>query len=550
MYKVDIHINGESFQKVEVAENSKIIDIIDYKEIEPDKIISYTLNREYANSETVITKNCILNCLYYNTARGHRLYQDTAIFIMMKAFSNLFPEAGKFVIEHSIGDGVFGEIFKGNMISPDDCKRLKVEMQMVIDEKLLIETYEVLPQEAEEIFAAQGRKDVVKNIHKHKVTVTRCGNYYDHFLNPVAENTSVVRSFDLVYHSPGVILRFPKIGNMEIEDDFKMPSKLFKTHQEHDKWLDILGIHNIADLNRAVQDYRVSDIIQIEEALHEKKVVEIANSISSRKDLKIILIAGPSSSGKTSFAKRLSVQLRVNGIKPHIIGMDDYFVSRDRTPVKENGEYDFESINALDLELLNSDLTKVLNGQEIEPPKYNFIKGQSERSYHTLKLGKDEVLIMEGIHGLNDLLTQAVPYNQKVKIYVSALNNLNVDHHNRIATSDSRKIRRIMRDSSNRGHSAEQTLLMWNSVKEGEELNIFPFQENADFMFNSILTYELGVFKERVIPLLLKIHKQSDAYPEAQRLIEMVGQVYSIRDEQIPNNSILREFIGGSIFEY
>jgi len=278
--------------------------------------------------------------------------------------------------------------------------------------------------------------------------------------------------------------------------------------------------------------------------------VEIADSISSQKDIKIILIAGPSSSGKTSFAKRLSVQLRVNGKIPHVIGMDDYFVSRNRTPRKANGEYDFESINALDLELLNSDLSKILNGEEVEPPKYNFIEGKSERSYHKLKLGKEEVLIMEGIHGLNDRLTQSVPYNQKLKIYVSALNNLNVDHHNRIATSDSRKIRRIIRDSSNRGHTAEQTILMWNSVQEGEANNIFPFQENADFMFNSILTYELGIFKERLIPHLLEINKYSAAYPEAQRLIELVNQVYTIRDEFVPNNSILREFIGGSIFKY
>ncbi|MFO7896658.1 MAG: nucleoside kinase [Candidatus Cloacimonadales bacterium] len=550
MYKVELKINGEHFRNLEVEPATKIIDLIDYKEIESDKIIAYTINREYANSETEIEKNCILNCLYYNTARGHRLYQDTAIFIMMKAFYNLFPDSGKLVIEHSIGDGVFSEIFKGDMITPEECDQLKAEMQRIIDAKLLIETIEVSPEEATEIFERQNRKDILKNLHNRRLKINQCGQYYDHFLNPIAENSSVVRSFDLEYHAPGIILRFPKIGAKKIREKFMMPSKLFKTHQEHDKWLNILNIHNIADLNKAVEEYRVNEIIQIEEALHEKKIVEIANSISSQKDIKIILIAGPSSSGKTTFAKRLSVQLRVNGTIPHIIGMDDYFVSRDRTPRKADGEYDFECINALDLELLNSDLSKILNGEEIEPPKYNFIKGLSERSYQKLKLGQEEVLIMEGIHGLNDRLTQSVPYNQKIKIYVSALNNLNVDHHNRIATSDSRKIRRIMRDSSNRGHSAEQTLLMWNSVQQGEANNIFPYQENADFMFNSILTYELGIFKERLIPHLRKINKYSAAYPEAQRLIELVNQVYAIRDEFVPNNSILREFIGGSIFKY
>jgi uridine kinase len=550
MYKVELKINGEHFRDLEVKEKTKITDIVNYKEIETEKIIAYTINREYASSENEIVKDCIINCLYYNTTRGHRLYQDTAIFIMMKAFYNLFPDSGKLVIEHSIGDGVFSEIFKGDMITPEQCEKLKVEMQRIIDRQMLIETFEVSPEQAEKIFSPLGRKDILKNLHNRRLKINQCGEYYDHFLNPIAENTSVIKSFDLEYHAPGIILRFPKIGAKKIREKFVMPSKLFKTHQEHDKWLNILNIHNIADLNKAVADYRVNEIIQIEEALHEKKIVEIADSISSQKDIKIILIAGPSSSGKTSFAKRLSVQLRVNGKIPHVIGMDDYFVSRNRTPRKANGEYDFESINALDLELLNSDLSKILNGEEVEPPKYNFIEGKSERSYHKLKLGKEEVLIMEGIHGLNDRLTQSVPYNQKLKIYVSALNNLNVDHHNRIATSDSRKIRRIIRDSSNRGHTAEQTILMWNSVQEGEANNIFPFQENADFMFNSILTYELGIFKERLIPHLLEINKYSAAYPEAQRLIELVNQVYTIRDEFVPNNSILREFIGGSIFKY
>lgn len=551
MYQVELRVNGEFFKTIEVKKNSKIIDIISEDEIEKDKIIAYTINREYANSETEITKNCILNCLYYNTPRGHRLYQDTAAFIMMKAFHNLFPNSGRFVIEHSIGDGVFCEIFKGDMLTPEDCENLKNEMHRIIDAKLLIETSEYATEEAKEIFTRQGRLDVIRNLKGNKIKISKCGEYYDHFLNPIAENTSVIRSFDLVYHAPGVILRFPKIGELEITDEFKMPRQLFNTHQEHDKWLNILRMHNVADLNKAIEDYyQIRDIIQIEEALHAKKIVEIADEIERKKDVKIILIAGPSSSGKTTFAKRLSIQLRVNGITPHVIGMDDYFVDRTRTPIKENGELDFESINALDLELLNSDLTKVLNGEEIEPPKYNFITGRSERSYRKLQLLEDEVLIMEGIHGLNDKLTQSVPFNQKIKIYVSALNNLNVDYHNRIATSDSRKIRRIMRDSATRGHTAEQTILMWDSVHAGEKKNIFPFQENADFMFNSILTYELGVFKEKVLALLKRIHKQSAAYPEAQRLIQIVEQVYFIKEELVPRNSILREFIGGSIFNY
>ena len=550
MHKVELKINGEHFDFMDVESGTQIIELLGHDHIEKDKIIAYTINREYANSETTIKKDCILNCLYYNTSRGYRLYQDTAIFIMMKAFNNLFPNTRKLIVEHSIGDGVYAEVFKGEMITPDECEQLKIEMQRIIDGKMLIETREVTATEAERIFKKQNRTDVVKNLRKHKMIISQCGKYYDYFLHSIAENTSVVKSFDFVYHAPGIILRFPKIGAKEIVEDFVLPKKLFETHQEHDKWLDILKIHNAADLNQAVREYRVSDIIQIEEALHEKKIVDIAAKIFDKKDAKIILIAGPSSSGKTTFAKRLSIQLRVNGITPHIIEMDNYFLSRDRTPRRANGEFDFESINAIDLELLNMHLKKLLNGEEIEPPKYNFITGKPERSYKALQLKEDEVLIMEGIHGLNDKLTEAVPYNQKIKIYVSALNNLNIDHHNRIATSDSRKIRRIVRDNNYRGHSAEQTLLMWKSVQEGEAVNIFPYQENADFMFNSILTYELGIFKERLFPLLQEITKYSPAYPEAQRLLHLVDHIFTIRDEMIPNNSILREFIGGGIFKY
>ena len=321
-------------------------------------------------------------------------------------------------------------------------------------------------------------------------------------------------------------------------------------HQEHDKWLSILKVNMVSGLNKAINNYKITDLIQIEEALHEKKIVDIANQITWKKDVKLVLIAGPSSSGKTSFAKRLSIQLRVNGLYPHILGMDDYFLPRSHTPKKEDGEYDFENIRALDLELLNKDLKALLNGKEIELPKFNFTNGMREQSYKKLQLKEDEVLIMEGIHGLNDELTSSVPFNQKLKIYVSALNNLNIDAHNRIPTTDSRKIRRIIRDYNYRGHSAEQTLQMWDSVRKGEDANIFPFQENADFMFNSILTYELGVLKKYVNPLLQSVSDYCPSYLEAQRLMRLLDHVYNIQDDLVPSNSIFREFIGGSIYSY
>jgi uridine kinase len=282
----------------------------------------------------------------------------------------------------------------------------------------------------------------------------------------------------------------------------------------------------------------------------KKKIVNIAEQISRHKDVKIILIAGPSSSGKTTFAKRLSIHLRVLGIIPKVIGMDDYFVSRHLSPIKENGEPDFESLKAIDVKLLNEHLTTLLSGKVIELPKYNFISGTSERSHKKMRIDKDEILILEGIHGLNDQLTASVPFNQKVKIYVSALNNLNIDSHNRIPTSDSRKLRRLVRDSNFRGHSAEQTLLMWDSVREGEEKNIFPFQENADFMFNSILTYEIGVIKKFAMPLLQQISEFSNQFASAQLLMNTLHHLHIIDENYVPTNSILREFIGNSVFKY
>ena len=345
-----------------------------------------------------------------------------------------------------------------------------------------------------------------------------------------------------------MILRFPRRSNRKIIDTFRLPKKLFETHQEHDKWLSILDVHNISSINRKIASYETTEMIQVEEALHEKKIIDIADKISWNKNARIALIAGPSSSGKTTFAARLSVQLKVNGVFPKVVNLDDYFLPRDKTPRKPDGEYDFESIKSIDLDLLNEHLNLLLQGKEIELPKYNFLVGIREKSNRKIKLNDGDILVMEGIHGLNDSLTSSVPFHQKVKIYVSALNNLNIDNHNRIRTSDSRKIRRIVRDFNYRGHNAEQTLLMWDDVRDGENKNIFPYQENADFMFNSILTYELGILKKHAEPLLRQISAYSKVYQDAQDLLQMFSHVDHIEDARVPSNSILREFIGKSIF--
>ena len=381
------------------------------------------------------------------------------------------------------------------------------------------------------------------------MTLFKCKEFYDYYIRVLADNTSVIKEFDLVWYNPGFILRFPQRAECKIEKKMKIPNKLFSIHKEYEKWLDLLKIKNVTDLNKKIKSYQISEIIQIEEALQEKKIAHIADDLKKHQT-KIILIAGPSSSGKTTFAKRLSVQLRVINIVPVVIGLDDYFLPRNQTPLLPNGEYDYENINALDIELLNEHLEILLDDKEIKLPKYNFITGNREESHRKVKLQENNIVIMEGIHALNEKLTSKIPKSSKTKIYVSALNQLNIDDHNRIPTTDVRKIRRIVRDKKFRGYSAEDTLLRWPAVREGEDKYIFPFQEEADFMFNSGLTYELAVLKEQAEALIEDISSYSPAIFEARRLLKLLSHFKRVQTNIVPLNSLLREFIGGGVFKY
>lgn len=549
MFKVNVRIDGEHYKNLAFSKPVKISEIVDEELIEEKVIIAFRTDLRYYNPDEELNEDTKLNCITYFTTEGYYIYQNTATFLLCKAFHNLFRQEDNLVIEHSVGDGVYAENMNKSIITAEDVEQLKTEMNSIISNSMPIVKKGASADEAEDIF--KERKDVLANIeHKKKIDIFNCGNYNDYIFGQLSFNTSIIKKFDIIYHSPGLILRFPPKDGLEFKGEYILPRKLFATHQEHDKWLNILNVHYVSSLNRAVKKYTISDLIQIEEALHEKKLVDIVDKISRQKDVRLILVAGPSSSGKTTFAKRLCVQLRVNGIFPHIVEMDNYFLPRNKTPKKSNGDFDFETIHALDLDRLNQDLNSLLAGKEVELPKFNFILGKTQRSYRRIKLDESHVLVFEGIHGLNDILTASVPYNQKIRIYVSALNNLNIDAHNRIKTTDTRKLRRIIRDHNFRGYNAEQTLEIWNSVREGEDKNIFPFQENADYMFNSVLTYEPWVLKKYVTPLLEGIMPQSAYYTEARRLLQLLDHFMHIQDDLVPNNSILREFIGGSIFKY
>jgi len=552
--KIDIRLDGQKHSLIEMDQPRTISHILKGTGIDIQQVLSYKINhREYVNEDYVPQGETLVNCITARHPEGYRIYQDSAIFITAKALHTLLGEAHSMVAEHSIGDGVFCEVFNATSFTEEDCARLKAEMLRIIESDLPIDRIEVKTAEAIDIFNSMRRKDILRNIkslYSETVSVYRCGKYYDFFIRPLADRTGFIKEFDIVYQAPGFILRFPTGPEMKISHPFKLPPKVFALHQEHDKWLDILRVHNISDINRQSEAYDISQFILVEEALHEKKIAEIAADIVLHEDIRLILIAGPSSSGKTTFAKRLQVQLQASKAKPIVIGMDDYFLNRDRTPRKEDGDYDFESIYSIDLEYLNMQLGQLLQGEQIELPHYDFTRGVRRPSNHFVKMEHDNIIIMEGIHGLNDELTKSIPEHRKAKIYISALNQLNIDNHNRIPTTDCRLLRRIIRDHQYRGYSAEETLMRWKDVREGEEKNIFPYQENANYMFNSSLTYELGVLKKHAWKMLLTVPPTSSAYTEARRLLRLLSHCKDIADALVPYNSIIREFTNGSIFRY
>lgn len=552
--KIDFRLNGIKHSVIVLEDPLTIKELVHQAGIENKYILSYKLNHSlYVNDEYLLEHDTMVDAISWQHPEGLRIYQDSAIFVMAKALYNLLGTQHNLVVEHSVGDGVFCEVFNCQAWTEADCSRLTREMRAIVEANLPIDKIEVRQDEAIDIFTQMGRKDLVKNIKYHfqpSVFIYRSGKYYDLYIRPLADRTGMIDKFELVYQAPGFVLRFPSGKDFEIAQPFRLPRKIFTLHQEHDKWLDILKVHTINDINVLNDNYDISEFILVEEALHEKKIAEIAADIAGNKAVKLILIAGPSSSGKTTFAKRLGVQLQASKARPIVIGMDDYFHDRDKTARKENGDYDFESIYAMDLDFLNEQLSAMLNGERVDLPVYDFTRGTRRKGNRSVKLGEDNVIVMEGIHGLNELLTASIPSDRKAKIYISALNQLNIDNHNRIPTTDCRLIRRIVRDHQYRGYSATETIHRWPDVREGEEKNIFPFQENANYMFNSSLTYELGVLRKHAWKLLLRVPSISSSYTEAQRLLRLLSHCNDIPDALVPYNSIIREFTSGSIFRY
>ena len=508
------------------------------------------LNNKYFELYKTIEKDGDLELIEFNSTIGYKIYTRTLQFIFIKVALDLFKES-TITIEHTLSDGVFGELHKEEALNEEDIYVIKAKMKEIIDKDLPINKIKVKREEAIEIFRGYGMEDkisLLKHVDFETVNLYELDGRYDYFYGQMAYSTGVIKAFDLIYYNPGFVIRFPLKNDLESLGVFKENRKLSNIFLETERWLDIIGVGEVGSLNDKVEKHELRDLIMVSEALHEKKIAQIADMINEKKEIKVVLIAGPSSSGKTTFANRLSVQLRVNGYVPVPISLDDYFVDREHTPKDENGEFDFESIYSIDIELFNNHLSRLLKGEEVEIPIFNFRKGEREWVNNIIKLPNNGIILIEGIHGLNPMLTSLISDKQKFKIYISALTQLNLDNHNRIATTDIRRVRRIVRDFLSRGYGAEDTLKMWPSIRRGEEKNIFVFQEEADVMFNSTLVYELCVLKKYALEELDKIKEDSPVYILASRLKSFLGFFKEIDKEYVPTNSILREFIGGSDF--
>jgi uridine kinase len=481
---------------------------------------------------------------------GIKIYSRTLQYIFIKASLDLFPNA-KIKIEHSISKGTFGEIIKEQPINKDEISLIKERMISLIAKDIPINKVEVTKDKAIEIFTQYNMEDkvkILKQIQFENVSLYELDGRYDYFYGDMAYSTGIIRAFDLIPYAHGFILRNPVEEDVTTLQPFNEQKRLANIFYETEEWFNILGVGEVGSLNEKVDSKDKKNIILISEALHEKKIAYMADKIANRENTKVVLIAGPSSSGKTTFANRLGIQLRVNGLMPVRMSLDDYFIDRDLSPRDENGDYDFESIQSIDLVRFNNDLKELLSGKEIEMPIYNFKTGKREEIGNRLILPTKGIVIIEGIHGLNPILTKEIPDENKYKIYISALTQLNIDNHNRIATTDVRKVRRIVRDYLSRGYGAEDTLLMWPSIKKGEKKNIFVYQNEADDMFNSTLPYELCVLKPYAIKELEKIKPGSPVYSEAKRLKSFLYFFKEIEFKDVLDNSILREFIGGSCF--
>ena len=536
---------------IKTEENGRILDLAKEQIAENEyPVVGAKFNNEYKNLDYLVEESGKIELIDINSKEGMKIYRGTLTYIMGKAFWHIYPKA-HVMVNYQLSNAMYCTI--ENMdVTEEMLEKVKVKMQEIIAQDLKIEKRTMTREEATKFYketnTPKGRLqfDLKDN---NEINMYYCDNYYNYIYEVIATHTGCTKIFDLKKYKRGFLLRYPSSKNVNELPEYKDTKKLAWALEEYETIYKILNVGTVYRLNTAVKENRIKDLILLSEALHEKKIAQIADKITNKKGVKIILIAGPSSSGKTTFAQRLGIQLRLNGLRPVTISVDNYFVERDQTPRNEKGEYDFESIKAIDTDLFNKHLLALLNGEEIEMPEFDFHEGRKKYNGNKVKMAKDDILVIEGIHCLNDKLTEKIPTEQKYKIYISALTVLNLDAFNRISTTDTRLVRRIVRDNQFRGYSAKETISTWDNVNLGEEKNIFPFQEDADSIFNTSLIYELGVLKNKAMPLLKEITNDEVEYAEARRLMELLRYFEPIPEEIVPSNSLVKEFLGGGDFK-
>ena len=540
--------------KIIEVEKGKTIEEAFKDEIEKSKytVIGAIYNNEYMCLNKKIDEDGTIELLDISSKEGLRAYRRTLIFIFAKVLREIFPD-NRATVNYQMANAIYCDI--GDIeVTQDIVKELNKKMTEIVEKDLPITLITMNRDEAEKFFKEHNTKRGLLQIElksNQKIYMNFCEDYFNYCYGIMANRTGVIKTFNVIKYDKGLIIRYPSAEEPDKLPDIMQNKKLKWAFDEYNEIHKILGMNAVYMLNEAVKQKTIKDVIMIDEALHEKKIANIADEIAKDRNIKMILIAGPSSSGKTTFAQRLGIQLRINKIKPVTISVDNYFVERQDTPRDENGKYNFEAIEAIDLELFNDHLKRLLAGEEVVIPKFDFLVGT--KRYHEenkLKLKEDEVLVIEGIHCLNDKLTSKIPKEQKYKIYISALTVLNMDRYTKVSSSDVRLIRRIVRDYQFRGYSAKHTIDGWSSVTKGEVQNIFPFQEDSDVIFNTSLIYELGVLKGLATPMLKEIKKEDKEYAEASRLLGILKYIRSIPESEVPTNSLLKEFVGGGDFKY
>ena len=552
--KQELQIRCKNNKKtVNISIGSSLFEIFDEINLKMDfGPVSAKVNNKVEGLNYRVYHNKDVEFLDLYSPSGSRAYTRTLFFILCKAANDIFP-GRKMVIDIPVSNGYYCDLQSDVPLSEDDVARIRARMQEIIDAKMPIRRYECTTEQAVKLFEEVGdmaKVRLLKTTGKLYTLYYDLGGYKDYYYGTLLTNTGQIHLFDLVKYYDGMLLRIPSLNDPSKLGELVRQDKLFEIFKEHHHWQDILGVRTIGDFNNAVDKGYTTELINLAEALQEKKIARIAEKIAERKNVKMVLIAGPSSSGKTTTCKRLSVQLLTNGIKPVGISLDDYFVDRELTPKDSSGEYDYEHVEALNIKLLNEQMNALMAGEEVELPKYNFQTGKSEKSGRRLKLNGNEVLVVEGIHALNPMLTAQIPEENKFRVYASALTTILLDDHNYVPTTDNRLLRRIIRDYKYRGVSAQDTIRRWPSVRAGENKWIFPFQENADVMFNTAMLFELAVIRSQAEPLLELVPEDCEEYSEAYRLLKFLKYIRPIPNIQVPPTSLLREFLGGSSFKY